>query len=211
MQKSQLLNSIAQAAYNIGFGAKKHFVTYDLHRCLPKITSFTVLAIGVLQLTSMYKRMCTGDLPDVIGALLIIVGLLAFTIDITGKNIDNFNTSGKLLISKFNRLRNMYNEASSLDDSDDNGLKALSEELEKIENEAQTVSISEQAIGTHIITNTLFFGSMQVKWIEKELKLDYRDKFPFFHWEAFVLYGLALCLLYFIFHTYFRKYTLWFL
>jgi hypothetical protein len=197
MRKEQLLNSIAQSGYNIGFGAKKHFITYDIYRVMPKLTSFTVLAIGVLQLTSIFKRWCTGDLPDVIGALLVIIGLLAFTVDITGKNSDRFNEAGKILIGKFNRLRNMYNETLSLDDKDIEKINQLSHELEQIEQDARLAAISEQAIGTHILTNTLFFGSMQVSWIEKELKLDFRDKFPFFHLEAFVLYIAVIVALFF--------------
>ena len=197
MRCEQLLNSIAQSGYNIGFGAKKHFVTYDIYRVIPKLTSFAVLAIGILQLTSVYKRLCTGDVSDVVSASLVIIGLLAFTVDITSKNSERFNEAGKILIGKFNRLRNMYNEASSLDDSDIDRLDKLSQELEQIEQDSQAVAISEQAIGTHILTNTLFFGSMQVGWIENELHLGIKDKFPFFHIEAFLIYAVVLAVIYF--------------
>lgn len=48
-----------------------------------------------------------------------------------------------------------------------------------------------------ILTNTLFFGSMQVGWIENELHLGIKDKFPFFHIETFLIYAVVLAVIYF--------------
>ena len=38
--KKELLQQIARTAYNVGFGAKKHFATYDMVEKLPGIIEF---------------------------------------------------------------------------------------------------------------------------------------------------------------------------
>ena len=35
MNKAELLKCIAETGYNVGFGAKKHFATYDLLEKMP--------------------------------------------------------------------------------------------------------------------------------------------------------------------------------
>ena len=37
MDKNDLLKQIAEASYNIGYGAKKHFATYDIVEKVPNI------------------------------------------------------------------------------------------------------------------------------------------------------------------------------
>lgn len=190
--KAALLKSIAQSGYNIGFGAKKHFITFDLYRILPKFTSFFTLGIGVLQLTDWYKKICGAESQELFSVFLIIIGLLAFTVDLVGKGHERYKLSGEELISKFNRLRNMYNQVKALPVSQSTDLQIFWTELHTIEADARMVSIAEQAICTHIATNVLFFNSMQVDWLVKELNLGIKDKFPFLHIESFVLYAILI-------------------
>ena len=50
MNKSDLLKSIAEKGYDIGFGAKKHFATYDIIEKTPGLISFISTAVGVYAL-----------------------------------------------------------------------------------------------------------------------------------------------------------------
>jgi hypothetical protein len=50
MTKEDLLKQIAESAYNIGFGAKKSFATFDIVDKIPGILNFCALAIGILAL-----------------------------------------------------------------------------------------------------------------------------------------------------------------
>ena len=43
MRQEDLLNQIAETAYNVGFGAKKHFATYDMIEKLPGIINFIAI------------------------------------------------------------------------------------------------------------------------------------------------------------------------
>lgn len=190
MTQASLLKNIAQTGYNIGFGAKKHFSTYDCYRIIPKLISLIVLCIGVLQLTSIYKKSVTGDVPDIISASLIIVALIALAIDFLSKDLERYNRSGKELLLMFNTLRQLYNNVKDSDKDAD--FTAQFAQLSEIERRLPEVAISEQAILTHILTNLRFFGEMQIDWIDEQLHFKCKDKFPFYHPEAFLLYALIL-------------------
>ena len=47
MNKSNLLMSIAETGYNVGFGAKKHFATYDIVQKAPGWIAFVSFVVGV--------------------------------------------------------------------------------------------------------------------------------------------------------------------
>ena len=50
MDKSNFLNTIAQKGYDIGFGAKKNFASFDIINKLPTWIGFISLAIGIIQI-----------------------------------------------------------------------------------------------------------------------------------------------------------------
>ena len=47
MKRDDLLKCIADTGYNVGFGAKKHFATYDLVEKSPGWISFLSIAFGI--------------------------------------------------------------------------------------------------------------------------------------------------------------------
>jgi len=190
MKKSSFLKSVAQTGYNVGFGAKKHFVTYDFHRVLPKLISFIVLFIGVFQLTDVFKKHVSGEYSDVLSILLILLALIALSIDFLTKDLSKYNTAGKELLSMFNEMRETYNRIKDTPDDYDCSSDVL--RLRQIEKHFSEISISEQAIFTHIITNLRFFSEMQTDWIDEQLHFKITDKFPFYHPEAFVIYLLLI-------------------
>lgn len=186
MEKDSLLRSIAETGYNVGFGGKKHFMTYDLYRIFPRLISYVIIFIGIIQLTNIYKEVVQTNIGDLLSAILIIVGILGLVLDFNGENKDSYEVVGKKLLSLFNELRSMHGEVKNTEETAD--LKAFKVRLREIQEEFDDVSLSKQAIGTHIITHFGFFQVMQSKWITNELKLTAKDKFPFLHWESFCLY-----------------------
>lgn len=199
MQKNELLKTIAQTAYNVGFGAKKHFVTYDLYRLMPRTISFIVLAVGIFQLTCIYKELIsTTYLSDMLAATLIILGFLGFTIDLAGYNKKEIESAGKNIINLFNQLRILYYEAKN---TECNNYKEYIAKLRQIEDEFKQISISDLAIGINLLTHFAFFGgSTQIDWIDEQLNFKLKDKFPFFHYESIILYFIIIFLLTFIIH-----------
>lgn len=193
MTKGTLLKSIAETGYNVGFGAKRHFVTYDTYRIVPKLFSIITLIIGVFQLTNIYKTNVTGNLAEWCSFLLIGVGLIALVVDLRSKSLENYNMVGKELQGLYNRLRLLYNQVKG--NQEDRDFSTEIEVLNNIEMRFRDISISEQATATHILTNLRFFTETQIDWLDEQLHFRIRDKFPFFHLESYVLYLLLLGLL----------------
>ena len=69
MDKAYLLKRIADTGYNVGFGAKKHFATYDIVEKAPGWIGFISLAIGVFAL--FIDSLATKH----ISAVLIVAGI----------------------------------------------------------------------------------------------------------------------------------------
>lgn len=193
LKKEALLKNIAEAGYNIGFGGKKHFVTYDLYRIFPRLISSVVICIGILQLTNLYRGHVSTNVGDVLSATLIIFGIIGLVLDFQGENKEAYEKSGKKLLGLFNELRGMYHQVKVMEEQA--GLTIFEDRLKEIQKEADDAAISKQAIGTHIITHFGFFKVMQSTWVVKELNLTKKDKFPFWHWESFFLYIIGFVLL----------------
>ena len=74
MKKSDLLKSIAEKGYDIGFGAKKHFATYDIIEKTPGLISFISMAIGIYAL-------CVDSLSTkIVSATFIVLGVVGLYI-----------------------------------------------------------------------------------------------------------------------------------
>nr|WP_232422483.1 hypothetical protein [Leptospira interrogans] len=50
MTKEDLLKNIAEMGYNVGYGAKVHFSTYDIVEKVPGAIGFISFVIGILSL-----------------------------------------------------------------------------------------------------------------------------------------------------------------
>jgi hypothetical protein len=185
VNKSTLLTYIAETAYNIGFGGKKHFITYDMLRSLPRLISVVTIIIGVFQLLGWYKSSLSGDQQDLVAAALIAVGVIGFSLDMASDDKDEYNKAGKKLIGFFHELREMYHVVQSVDESAD--LHPFVERVRQIKTEAQEIAISKQLLFTHWATHIEFFQRMQTRWVVEELKLTWKDKMPIWHWETLVI------------------------
>lgn len=189
--KQSILYNIAQAAYDIGFGGKKHFITYDIHRVLPRFISVATLIVGIIQLSSFYQD--TSNLvQEWLSISLIIIGVISLVLDLLGDRKEEYELTGKRLIGYFNELRRMYFEVKNLGDSAD--FSSYTNRLNEICQDASNISISRQAIGIHLITHFGFFNVMQTNWVVSELKLTWRDKFPLYHWEMILLLSLIIAI-----------------
>lgn len=69
MNKQDLLKLIADAGYNVGFGAKKHFATFDIVDKAPGWIGFFSMSIGVL---ALFVDFCSSK---EMSAFLIVLGV----------------------------------------------------------------------------------------------------------------------------------------
>lgn len=171
MDKSTFLNILAQKGYDIGFGAKKNFASYDIINKLPNWIGFISLSIGIIQIA--YE-----DLPfnKELSILLIFVGIAIMYIDVYKSKADDYNKEGIRLTTIFNSTRDLYFQVKS-----DNNFN-----YQNYENKYQNIltdfysnTISKQLFMSQWYAHYKFFYEMQIEWIEKELKLTFfKDKIP---------------------------------
>ena len=97
--KEVLLKRIAESAYNVGFGAKKHFTTYDIASKAPGIIEFLSLAIGVLALC--FDVVST----KIVSTCLIIFGIVSIYISKYNESQIEYRTTASELTQIFNEMK----------------------------------------------------------------------------------------------------------
>lgn len=168
MNKEELLKHIAEVAYNVGFGAKKHFATYDILDKFPSVISFISLSVGIYSL--IFDQLSIKE----IGATLVIFGIIGLYLSIYGHQKDDYQKTGVKLTDLFNRLKYIYFETKNTDNLDN-----LTNEVKNIEECFNNFSISRQLIFSDWLAHYKFFWQHQIDWIDKELKFKlFRDKLP---------------------------------
>lgn len=171
MNKEQLLKHIAEISYNVGFGAKKHFATYDIVEKLPGIIEFLSISIGVLALV------CDIFNVKLISAMLIIVGISSIYISKYDKEKDSYNETGKKLLSIFERMKTLYNKVS---ENNNDSFIEENQKLQELQKQFHSISISKQILFSNLFAHYKFFWEYKsnIEWIEKELSLKLKDKIP---------------------------------
>jgi hypothetical protein len=167
VDKDNLLKSIAEAGYNVGFGAKKHFATYDIADKAPGWIGFISIAVGIL---SLVVASLSAKLPS---AILTISGVTALYINGFVEKKSDYDEAGKSLTQLFNKLRDLYRKVQNGADAE-----ASHAELKEIESEYYSTSISNQAAFSDMYAHYKFFAQQQHDWIDEQKKFTWRDKVP---------------------------------
>lgn len=170
MKKDDLLVRIADAGYNVGFGAKKHFATYDIVENAPRWIGFISLAVGVFSL--FIDVLATKH----ISAILIVLGISCLLINLYDDSKLDYEKKGKLLTQLFNELKSLYLSVKATDKKD------YSEEIDKlstIESTYYSNCISKQIFLSDWYAHYKFFWQHQIHWIDEQKHFRFwRDKMP---------------------------------
>ncbi|MEH3123030.1 MAG: SLATT domain-containing protein [Sphingomonas phyllosphaerae] len=170
MQRDELLKCIAETGYNVGFGAKKHFATYDIVEKAPGLISFIATAMGIYGLV---WEVLAGK---AIAATLTVVGVVGLYIMMYDSRKGEYNAAGVELTKLFNRLRHLYRTVKSCPDAD---LPRHEAELRTIEGEYYPVAISKQILLADWWAHYKFFWQHQIDWIDEQKHFRLmRDKIP---------------------------------
>lgn len=192
--KASLLRSVAESGYNVGFGAKRHFKTYDMLRFAPKLISWMIIFIGIMQLSSYYKDFAKNDpnASELTTIILIIIGIIGLIIDHCSFDKEQYNQAGIKLIRLFNELRIMYNQIKGMDENSD--FSTQLDRLNQIIDEASKIGISEQLMFSGWLTHISFFGGeTQIDWIDEQLNFNFfKDKCPISFLILLMLSGISL-------------------
>lgn len=183
MNRNELLRYIADTAYNVGFGAKKHFATYDIVGKMPGFIAFTSISIGVLSLaidTLTIKH---------VSATLVVLGIIGLYISFYDIKKDEYGDVGVKLTRLFNDLKNLYFDVKN---TQDENIETYREKIANIENQYYSISISKQILFSDWYAHYKFFWQHQIDWIDEQKKFKLlRDKLPL-TFSLFVLLLLVL-------------------
>lgn len=171
MNKEALQKELVENGYNVGFGAKKHFATYDIVNKLPGIISLVGLLIGVGQLAYPSYQYSTG-----ISTVLIMASIIALTMSSFNSEKERYLNTGVELTTLFNKLRVLYYTVSNSTEED---FTDEINELEEIKKKFYEISMSQQIFGADWYAHYKFFSQHQIDWIDKEKNFKFlKDKVP---------------------------------
>jgi len=170
MTKEDLLKHIAETAYNVGFGAKKHFATYDIADKTPGFISFISMAFGIYALA-------IDDLSTkFLSASFIILGIIGLYISLYDSQKGSYQQAGSELTKKYNELSKLYKNVKS---SDENQIPQYEKELSEIEDKYCSNCNSKQILFSDWYAHYKFFWQHQIDWVDEQKHFTFlKDKVP---------------------------------
>lgn len=170
MNKNDLLKHIAETGYNVGFGAKKHFSTYDIVDKLPGFISFLSMIIGV------YALFVDALSTKFMSASLVVLGIVGLYISFYDSNKQEYAQIGTRLTVLFNALKQLYADTKA---ASEESITEYQARLNEIENEYYETCISKQILFSDWYAHYKFFWQHQIDWINEQKSFKFmRDKIP---------------------------------
>jgi len=170
MEKNDLLKHIAETGYNVGFGAKKHFATYDIVDKAPGFISFISTAVGIFGL--FIDALSIKHLS----ATFIVLGITGLYITFYDSKKSEYESVGTQLTQIFNELKRLYFQVKSAQSEE---LDSLENKLCELEDKFYQASISKQILFSDWYAHYKFFWQHQIDWIDEQKKFRFfRDKVP---------------------------------
>lgn len=185
MKKSDFLKSIAEKGYDVGFGAKKHFATYDIIEKVPGLIGFSSMAFGIFSLVAK------GISTELTSAIFIVLGVIGLYISQYDHKKLSYEQSGVALTKLYNELKALYLKAKSIDDGSD--FSDLQKELSDIESRYYPVCISKQVLLSNWYAHYKFYWEHQIEWVNEQLKFSFfRDKIPLSLWITILVIAISI-------------------
>jgi hypothetical protein len=166
VDKEGLLKSIAETGYNVGFGAKKHFATFDIVEKAPGWIGFLSTAVGIFGL--VYDPL-SAKTPS---ATLAVLGVSALYISFYRSK--EYDEVGRKLTQIFNGLRDLYRAVQGGYD-----IQSAYADLKVLESSYYEVSISKQILFSDWYAHYKFFAQQQIDWVNEQKKFTWNDKIPY--------------------------------
>lgn len=169
MTQSEMLKVIARHGYNVGFGAKKNFATYDLICKASGWISFISLAVGIFALFT--PQLATNT----ISSLLILFGVATMYIQFYEPEKSRYEAAGIAQTEIFNELELIYRSVKT-----DAGFDHVvtQESVRQLMNKFYGTTISKQIFGSNWYAHYKFFCEFEKRWVADELGLTLKDKVP---------------------------------
>jgi hypothetical protein len=180
MNKPNLLKSVAETGYNVGFGAKKHFATFDIVQKTPGWIAFLSFVIGVYALA--YDPLSN----KLIGATVVVMGIAGLYVSLYDSEKSLYEQHGINLTRIFTKLRDLYRDIQSSNEDD---LSVFEERLSVLEADYYNTGTSKQILFSDWYAHYKFFWQHQIDWVDEQKKFRlFRDKLPL----TFMLFCLVI-------------------
>lgn len=170
MTKDELLKSIAETGYNVGFGAKKHFATYDIVEKTPGVISFFSMAFGIYALA--FDSLSTKFLS----ATFIVLGIIGLYISLYDHKKSEYESFGIKLTQLYNKLSSLYRRTKSANEDE---IENLEKQLSQLQDEYYASCQSKQIMLSDWYAHYKFFWQHQINWVDEQKNFRFfRDKIP---------------------------------
>lgn len=185
MSQLPLLKSIAETGYNVGFGGRKHWATYDIVDKIPGLIGFIGTAIGIFSL--VYDPLSV----KYVSAALAVLGVIGIYISVYDSKKSDYEKSAIEITRIFNGLRDLYREVEALAPNAD--FSTHWARLAAFESQYYGVSISKQILFSDWYAHYKFFWQYQIDWVASQKNFVFwRDKVPLTAWLALVAIGVSV-------------------
>ncbi len=188
--KNDLLKSISKVAYNIGFGAKLNFASYDIIMYSSKLILYTFIA------TSFFILFADKLDIKILSAIIIYISVFGLYIDSYSNKKEYYYKRGAELLVLYVKLRKLY---YSVKNSEKNSYEEEINSLSEIENLSHKDNLNDQILLSNWYAHYKFFWQFKPCWINSELNLKLlRDKIPISFSILIGMIALSLVLLFLI-------------
>lgn len=158
MLKNDLLNHIASAGYNVGFGAKKTFATFDIVSKLPGWIGIISLAVSVL---GLYM----DEMSSRIFLQYIILSIGSLYINFYDGDKSKYEEAGKGKLTSSERL----NDCITIRNQSQPDSAKYIQELEVLMQDFDNSTITKQICGSNWYAHYKFYSELEKRWIEEQL------------------------------------------
>ena len=165
MDKDRLLRLIAEKGYDVLFGVKKTFATYDIVSKGPGWIGFVSLAVGVFAL--IYDPL-SAKLPS---AILVIAGIASLYLSFY--RAEEYERSANIQLSIYNKLKSLYLSVQSGSDP-----VAAKTEYDTIDVNYYSATMSKQIFLSGWYAHYKLFAETQIDWLEEQRQFTWKDKWP---------------------------------
>lgn len=175
MNKEDFLKRVAESAYNIGFGAKKHFASYDMIMNISGIINFIAITVGIFSLIFPILA------EKFVAAIIVLLGVVGvYMSQYNDDKKKEYDENGIEFTNLFNKLKDLYFKAKSLTDEEfKNQFSSYQDKLSDIENIFYRKTISKQVLLSDWFAHYKFFWQMEINWINEVRPFKFfRDKMP---------------------------------
>src|SRR5690625_5259502 len=172
LDKDSLLKSIAIKGYDVGFGAKKHFATFDLVCKVPNVIALGTLITGIIQLGF--------DIPiftnKVLSLFLIFICIISIFIIHYGNRKNEFIEIGVKINKIYQELRNLYFKVQGTDSVNKEKIEELEQVYNGLIHQFHDIGITQQIIFSDWYAHYKFFVQLEIEWIEEQKVFTFKDK-----------------------------------